>query len=38
MAGDLAEIWAGLAAIYELALFTVKRKAKPEKEKATAAR
>jgi len=38
MAGDLAEIWAGLAAVYGLALFTVKRKAKQEKEKATAAR
>jgi hypothetical protein len=34
MAGDLAEIWAGLAAIAGWALFTSKRKAKQRKEKA----
>jgi hypothetical protein len=38
MAADLAEIWAGLAVVYGWALFRSKRKAKPEKEKATAAR
>ena len=29
-AGDLAEIWAGLAAVYGLALFMSKRKAKQD--------
>jgi hypothetical protein len=38
MAADMAEIWAGLAAVYVWALFTSKRKAKQEKEKAAAAR
>jgi hypothetical protein len=38
MAGDLAEIWAGLAVVYGWALFSSKRKAKQEKEKAAAAR
>jgi hypothetical protein len=38
MAADLVEIWAGLAAVYGWALFTSKRKAKQEKEKAAAAR
>jgi hypothetical protein len=38
MAADLAEIWAGLAAVYGWALFTAKRKAKQEKEKAAAVR
>ncbi|MCU1220656.1 MAG: hypothetical protein JWN42_1853 [Candidatus Angelobacter sp.] len=38
MAGDLAEIWAGLAVVYGWARFAVKRKAQQEKEKATAAR
>ena len=36
-AGDLAEIWVGLAAVYVWALITAKRKAKQEKEKAAAA-
>jgi hypothetical protein len=38
MAGDLAEVWIGLAAVYGWALFTAKRKAKQEKEKAASAR
>jgi hypothetical protein len=38
MAADMAEVWAGLAAVYIWALFTSKRKAKQEKEKAAAAR
>jgi hypothetical protein len=38
MAADLVEIWAGLAAVYGWVLFTSKRKAKQEKEKAAAAR
>ena len=32
MAGDLAEIWAGLAAVYLWALFASKRKAKQERD------
>ncbi|HXA83717.1 MAG TPA: hypothetical protein VNZ47_01500 [Candidatus Dormibacteraeota bacterium] len=38
MAGDLAEIWAGLAAVYVWAVFAAKRKANQEKEKDAAAR
>jgi hypothetical protein len=38
MAADMVEIWAGLAAVYGWVLFTSKRKAKQEKEKAGAAR
>ena len=38
MAADLAEVWAGLAAVYLWALFASKRKAKQEKEKGAAAR
>jgi CRISPR/Cas system-associated endonuclease Cas1 len=33
LAGDLAEIWAGLAAVYVLARFASKGKAKQEQEK-----
>ena len=38
MAGDLAEIWAGLAAVYVWALYAARRKAKQAREKAAAAR
>ena len=38
MAGDLAEIWAGLAAVYVWAMYAAKRKARQAKEKAAAAR
>ena len=38
MAGDLAEVWAGLAAVYVWAVFAAKRKAKREKEKAAVGR
>jgi hypothetical protein len=38
MAGDFAEVWAGLAVVYGWALFASKRKARQEKEKAAAAR
>jgi hypothetical protein len=38
MAADLAEIWAGLAAVYAWALFAAKRMAKQEKERAASAR
>ena len=38
MAGDLAEIWAGLAVVYGWALFAARRKAKQEKEKDAAVR
>ena len=38
MAGDLAEVWAGLAVLFVWALFAAKRKAKREKEKDAAAR
>jgi hypothetical protein len=37
MAGDLAEVWAGLAAVYGLALLAARRKARQAKEKAAAA-
>ncbi len=37
MAAGMAEIWAGLAAVYIWALFASKRKAKQEREKAAAA-
>jgi hypothetical protein len=37
-AGDLTEIWVGLAAVYAWVLFTARRKAKQETEKAVAAR
>jgi hypothetical protein len=38
LAGDLAEIWAGLAVVYGWVLFTARRKAKQQTEKAAAAR
>jgi hypothetical protein len=38
MAGDLTEIWAGLAVVYITALFMAKRKVKREKDKAAEAR
>jgi len=38
MAGDLAEIWAGLAVVYGWAVYTSRRKAKQEQGKAAAAR
>jgi hypothetical protein len=38
MAGDLAEVWAGLAVVFGWELFASKRKAKQEKEKAASAR
>jgi hypothetical protein len=37
-AGDLAEIWVGLAVVYGWVMFTTRRKAKQETEKAAAAR
>lgn len=38
LAGDLTEIWVGLAAVYGWVLFTARRKAKHEIEKAAGAR
>ena len=38
LAGDLTEIWVGLAAVYGWVLFTARRKAKQETEKAATAR
>jgi hypothetical protein len=38
LAGDLTEIWVGLAAVYGWVLFTARRRAKQEIEKAAAAR
>jgi len=37
MAGDLAEVWTGLAVVFVWALIAAKRKAKQAKEKAAAA-